>query len=385
VHFQEFAGGHGYLSWRGTLADGLIALMGDTAMTHPEETAANDDCVWTFHSYESSAWEKEWIEGEETGKRKDLECEVLAENNEAHRSVRLIEAVTGIVLNTAPVIPPKSIPLFSRMIYARRCGPNKVDTGERRVQLIEPLVGILRDPLSICPRPPSVPMNVYAAFGPLEDSEQSKRHLLPAPLAPWSDTPDDPKSWHLGGMNSWIPGKSTRQKVLIDIGASLYGGWGANPAAVGASWFVERFKRHHLAFDWIISYEIVKHDPEEIYKDVPDDVLPHYLYYNHGVVAMAGARWNPWRILRRMSESEEDYVAVKLDVDVPEIEDGLIEQLMKSDALRQRVDEVFFEHHVNVKAMNRPWRTGNLPITIRDSYRLFLAFRNKGIRMHCWP
>jgi len=31
VHFQEFVGGHDYLSWRGTLADGLIALMGDTA------------------------------------------------------------------------------------------------------------------------------------------------------------------------------------------------------------------------------------------------------------------------------------------------------------------------------------------------------------------
>ena len=31
VHFQEFVGGHDYLSWRGTLADGLIALMGGTA------------------------------------------------------------------------------------------------------------------------------------------------------------------------------------------------------------------------------------------------------------------------------------------------------------------------------------------------------------------
>ena len=28
VHFQEFAGGHDYLSWRGTLADGLIVLLG---------------------------------------------------------------------------------------------------------------------------------------------------------------------------------------------------------------------------------------------------------------------------------------------------------------------------------------------------------------------
>jgi len=31
VQYQEFAGGHDYLSWRGTLADGLIALLGDAA------------------------------------------------------------------------------------------------------------------------------------------------------------------------------------------------------------------------------------------------------------------------------------------------------------------------------------------------------------------
>lgn len=31
VHFQEFVGGHDYLSWRGTFADGLIALMGNSA------------------------------------------------------------------------------------------------------------------------------------------------------------------------------------------------------------------------------------------------------------------------------------------------------------------------------------------------------------------
>jgi len=28
VHYQQFVGGHDYLSWRGTLADGLIALIG---------------------------------------------------------------------------------------------------------------------------------------------------------------------------------------------------------------------------------------------------------------------------------------------------------------------------------------------------------------------
>ncbi len=37
VHFQEFAGGHDYLTWRGTLADGLIALMGDSASETPRK------------------------------------------------------------------------------------------------------------------------------------------------------------------------------------------------------------------------------------------------------------------------------------------------------------------------------------------------------------
>ena len=31
VHYQEFNGGHEYLNWRGTLADGLIALLGEKA------------------------------------------------------------------------------------------------------------------------------------------------------------------------------------------------------------------------------------------------------------------------------------------------------------------------------------------------------------------
>jgi enterochelin esterase family protein len=30
VHYQQFVGGHDYLSWRGTFADGLMDLIGTT-------------------------------------------------------------------------------------------------------------------------------------------------------------------------------------------------------------------------------------------------------------------------------------------------------------------------------------------------------------------
>ena len=40
VHFQEFAGGHDYLSWRGTFAEGLIVLAGNAPIKPVQESFA---------------------------------------------------------------------------------------------------------------------------------------------------------------------------------------------------------------------------------------------------------------------------------------------------------------------------------------------------------
>jgi len=40
VHYQEFQGGHDYLSWRGTLAEGLIMLIGSSTEPHEQGGAA---------------------------------------------------------------------------------------------------------------------------------------------------------------------------------------------------------------------------------------------------------------------------------------------------------------------------------------------------------
>jgi hypothetical protein len=344
-------------------------------------------CVWAFDSYEPSPWEEEWRKGEESEERKNRECEILGQEKESLRSRQLIDAIRGSVLH-GKAIPPESVGLFSRMIYAKHCGPELKDTGERRVQLIEPLVGLLRDPLTICPQPGQTNNKNSLPFDSGEDAVQSKRHLLIGPAAPWTDHPSDATSWRIGGFEPWALDTSEpriRENMLVDIGASLYGIWGTNQNAVGAQWFVDRYQRHHLTFDKIISYEIEKHDPDDIYKNVPQDLLPRYIYFNQGVEAAPNGKWNPWRILKGMGVTADDYVAVKLDIDMPSIEGPLMQQLMDDPKVQLLVDELFFEHHVNVKAMWGYWKSRNFPLGLKDSYRLFASLRSKGIRMHSWP
>jgi hypothetical protein len=349
-----------------------------------------EGCSWVFVRYEPSQWEAEWSKGVISGERRDRECEVLASPPEVDRSVRLVRTIRDAVLDKKPM-PPDSISLFSRMVYSKRCGPDRRETGKQRAQLIEPLVGIIRDPLTMCPRPKGVPDDVYNSFSPDESYVQAKRHFLIGRAAPWSDTPDNPQSWHMDGFEPSALDAAAkhhpraRQNVLVDMGASTFGSWSGDTSAVGAAWMVNRYGRHGMAFDWIVSYEYEKHDPDDIYRTVPPALLPHYIYYNQGVESAPDGKWNPWRILRGMGTTPDDYVVVKLDIDTPDIENPLVDQLMKDPGLQALVDEMFYEHHVNTKAMWPYWRTQGAPTILADTYKNFAFLRSKGVRMHSWP
>jgi hypothetical protein len=61
-------------------------------------------------------------------------------------------------------------------------------------------------------------------------------------------------------------------------------------------------------------------------------------------------------------------------------------QVIADPDVYERIDELFFEHHVNFAPMVKSWGDViNKDQLLQDSYNLFADLRTKGIRAHGWP
>ena len=110
---------------------------------------------------------------------------------------------------------------------------------------------------------------------------------------------------------------------------------------------------------------------------------PYYHWYNIPVSSVPGHPDNALSYIKTIARPE-DYVLLKIDIDHNPTETGIIKQLLASDELLGLVDELYFEHHVNVGPMHYHWNTENDKQRLADTYRLFSAFRQKGILAHPW-
>jgi hypothetical protein len=253
------------------------------------------------------------------------------------------------------------------MHYQRICSDKEYNV----IQLIEPLIGFIRDPLTMCPRISSVPSDLYLDG---QFAGQSKRFLLLAPSSPFQIEPA--LSTDIPSLPPWLYSKGS-QKILIDIGSSYFESRNGNTAEIGTKWFYEYFKEKFIQFDRIIAYEYQKLQARRVWKELPEDVFPIYTFINAGIDAESG-RFNPWTMLEAIAKPN-DYVVVKLDIDTPQLENALIRQLLdENNEARNLIDELFFEKHVSNK--RKPKKD-----ELKYSYELFTKLRNYGIRMHGWP
>ena len=262
--------------------------------------------------------------------------------------------------------------LLSKMYYRYECSDSSQST--RIVsQEIEPLIGLLRDPLTICPHQYISPALRMDGGDPI----QSKRFFLLGPSAPYYNfsslaTPIVP----------WLY-KEGSQKILFDLGSSYFNGFdeqAASSAVIGTRWFYEYFRLNSLSFDRIIAFEATEYKPQAYWNQIPNDVMGLLTFINRGVETTG--KFNPWNILKSIAKVD-DYVIIKLDIDTPTLENELINQVLNDISISSLIDEMFFEMHVTVNEMLPFW--GRAGGELKDSYVLFRKLREAGIRMHSWP
>ena len=363
-------------------------------------------CQWYFLNYTPSSWEDYWFTNIE--QFQNTVCETLADQGNVNKTVLAIERLMELQnfgRNRTRSDKQHGDELMSRMFYRQEC-INPLTNVQFQVaevsQLIEPLVGLLRDPLTKCPRIHSLPASVYEGA-----IDQSKRFFLLSIVAPFyihssarnhgnQVSMDSQFNKHNENPLPWMYDRSkldltdkeldtdrskfSGHNILIDLGSSYFLGWSFAENATGGRWFYENYKRLGIKFDRIIAYEHSPLDPKTAWDQLPDDVFPVYTLIN--TACTTSGKFNPWVLLKSLAK-RHDHVVVKLDIDNPAIEVPLMYEMLNDSSINSLVDEVFFEHHVTVKEMLANW--GGSAYKLKDSYVLFTKLRQLGIRMHSWP
>ena len=134
-----------------------------------------------------------------------------------------------------------------------------------------------------------------------------------------------------------------------------------------------------IKFDHIYAYE----EPDFVFEQVPPHLHAAYHWINVGVSKDANSPLNPFNMLLE-SYNEDDLIIVKLDVDTPDLERDLAEQLRVNPAIHKLVDHFYFEHHVNQEELAGPWGGTKTKETVQQSMELFRSLRENGVAAHYW-
>ena len=331
-----------------------------------------DDCHWKFDHYSPSSWELYWYNN--ISILQNNICPTLMKTDQMEKSTEAIEYIIDLqkrIFNEL-VIPDKYDELFSKIFY--RFESSKSSQINLIVsQYIEPLIGLLRDPFTICSYK-NRPSNLIVLG---ENGLQSKRFFLLGPSAPYRNFQSSTRS-----IAPWLY-RPDSQKILFDIGCSFFNGVinGTKSSPLkGTRWFYEYFSLNSLHFDRIIAFDEAQYPSQAFWNQIPDDLIGSFTFIN--VPVETKGKFNPWNILKSIAKID-DYVIIKLDIDRPMLENELIQQILNDTSISSLIDEMFFEMHVTVDEMLVFW--GMQRGQLKDTYILFTKLRELGIRMHSWP
>jgi hypothetical protein len=178
--------------------------------------------------------------------------------------------------------------------------------------------------------------------------------------------------------------------VLIDMGASLNYHHHADDHKKDSqkedpmTHLIHLFTKFGFPFDHIYAYEIKHTAPAIVFGEkLPVDLMAAYHWINVGVSAEPGHRLNPFTTLLSGTYNEDDIVIVKLDIDTPFLEIPLARQVAENAQLGKLIDHFYFEHHVHLEELARPW-SRTMQGSVQESLELFYKIRQNGVAAHFW-
>jgi len=319
-------------------------------------------CKSKFLSYKSSKLEQYMIDnvkefqgvvGEHTVEAQKRYCHFIngeyvknavSEFIDAMARYRKLTSFKGVKVDTD---------IFSTMTYHTIC---KDGTSQFLTQYIEPLIGLTRHPYAICkPGQSQLTDSSYLLFKTFGDDLFYKKE------------------------------NETRQmqSIGMDLGASYWGRATGPLYGTSTAFLYDKYENLGSPFNRLIMYEGQKYKDREVIWNFPKRLASIFQYFN------TWANLNPndddfsLRILNKIAR-KEDFVMLKVDIDQPK-EINVVLAMLESRNARAAIDEFFFEHHTKTPLMAPYWRNGDEACQVSDTYDIFLALRNSGIRSHGWP
>lgn len=168
-----------------------------------------------------------------------------------------------------------------------------------------------------------------------------------------------------------------RRNIFFDLGCSVFGPR-SSPSALGPSipFFLEEYEKACHPMDRIFAWEARKQT--KWWRHVPDSIKYKTHFYNEPVAA------SDLEAALLSSVREEDFVAIKLDIDNTEEEMKILDVIKKRHSL---VDELFFEYHYFFDGLDFGWGENSHLKSFHNAtsaVRRMVELRKLGIRSHFW-
>ena len=148
-------------------------------------------------------------------------------------------------------------------------------------------------------------------------------------------------------------------------------------------YILQLYRKFGIVFDHIYAYEMVPQDPKMVYRQIPDEFLPAFHWFNVAISARPDSHLNP---LHKIIQNyhPDDLIIVKLDVDSAADEVRMARLILEDPVLSGLVDHFYFEHHVHLWELQSHWKR-SMRGTIQESLQLFADLRQAGVAAHFWP